>query len=47
MFLSATDYSDMQAVANEYPDTVEVVPVEGGWMVFESADGAAVWANQV
>ena len=33
-------------VEGEYAWAAEVIDVEGGWHVFESADDAETWSNQ-
>lgn len=45
-FLSQQDYSTLGDVKDECPDAVEIIGVEGGWMVFQSKDEANQWRNQ-
>ena len=46
VFADAQDYADENAVKDEYSWAAEIIEVEGGWMVFESADDAETWKNQ-
>jgi hypothetical protein len=45
-FCSELDYTDQGEVEREYPDATEVIEVEGGWMVFDTATDADIWRNQ-
>ena len=42
----SSDYADRAVVENEYAWAAEIIKVEGGWHVFESADDAETWSNQ-
>ena len=45
-FADENDYDDEDMIREVYPWAAEIVEVEGGWMVFESADDAETWKNQ-
>jgi hypothetical protein len=45
-FVSAQDYDSIEAVEEAYPAATEIIEVEGGWMVFDSATDAETWRNQ-
>ena len=36
----------IDTVRGAHPWAAEIVEVEGGWIVFESADDAETWKNQ-
>ena len=46
-FADAQDYADKDAVEDEYPWAAEIIEVEGGWRVYESAADAQTWKNQI
>ena len=46
VFADSNDYTDKAAVEDDYSWAAEVIKVEGGWQVFESAEDAQVWQNQ-
>lgn len=46
MFVSAEQYAGMNEVEGTYVAAAHIEPVEGGWMVFESAFDYDVWAGQ-
>ena len=45
-FASAQDYENKEAVEEAYPLATEIVEVEGGWMVFDTATDAEIWRDQ-
>jgi len=47
MLVSAENYSDGEAVANEYPAAVTIADVDGGWMVFSNAADFETWEGQL
>lgn len=46
-FLSSIDYSSEDAVLSEYPDAVEIVSVDGGFMIFPTTHDYLTWLRQV
>lgn len=47
-FVSHQDYANIEAVSAAYPVAVEIIKVDGGWMVFGSKAEARSWfANLV
>lgn len=46
MFASTENYENIEAVENEYPAATHIEPVEGGWMVFDTATDFDTWASQ-
>ena len=46
-FVSSDDVRQtIDTVRGEYAWAAEIIEVEGGWHVFESADDAETWKNQ-
>lgn len=45
-FASSQDYATIDAVSDEYPSATEIIEVDGGWMVFDTATDADTWRNQ-
>jgi len=45
-FCNNQDYSSIDDVSDAYPGATEIVAVEGGWMVFETATDYATWKAQ-
>jgi hypothetical protein len=45
-FASEQDYDSIEAVEEAYPAATEIIEVEGGWMVFDTATDAETWRNQ-
>jgi hypothetical protein len=43
MFCSDKDYANLEAVANAHPGAFEIIRVQGGWQVFETAMDAGDW----
>lgn len=47
MFVSETEYNDIEAVKSAYPWATEIVAVECGWIVFSSHVDYETWIRQV
>jgi hypothetical protein len=45
-FASEENYDSMEVVEQAYPAATEIIKVEGGWMVFDTATDAETWRNQ-
>ena len=45
-FASESEFDTIEEVWDAYRSAAEVIPVEGGWRVFEFADDAETWRNQ-
>lgn len=41
-----THEKPMETLENEYPWYAEIVKVDGGWMIFESAEDFFTWESQ-
>ena len=46
MFVSQEQYSNLEQVQEQHPGAAHIEPVDGGWMVFESASDYAIWSGQ-
>lgn len=47
MFCSEDYYDTIEDVSADYPSAAMVVPVEGGWRVFEDMSEYHTWINQL
>ena len=46
MFVSHEQYENIEQVQEQYPGAAHIEPVDGGWMVFNTATDYDIWAGQ-
>ena len=46
MFVSEEQYADQSQVEDTYPGATHIEPVDGGWMVFDTATDYEIWLGQ-